>query len=259
MEVLERGSGPPLVLLHSSGLGNRQWRHALRAMSDQHRVLAPNFVGYGGSPPLTPDWTLDHDVALVQDLLTEIGQPVHLAGHSYGAWIALQVALRGTHNVRGLTLIEPIAVGLLKLLDDPIARAEIRTLEQHPTFWDDATAGDEAWLRLFIDYWNASGSWTAMLDSQRGALVGSGRKIWREVNAVWHHVPDVDAFAAMTVPTLVAWGAKTTPAARRSAFHLTRLLANARGREVPDAGHMFPVVQGRVTRDLIRDQIAHVT
>ena len=45
------GAGEPVVLIHSSVSGNRQWRALTDALKDRYRVLAINLFGYGETPP----------------------------------------------------------------------------------------------------------------------------------------------------------------------------------------------------------------
>ena len=47
----DAGAGPPVVLIHSSVSGNRQWRSLVEALRDRHRVLAVNLFGYGETTP----------------------------------------------------------------------------------------------------------------------------------------------------------------------------------------------------------------
>ena len=51
IDYADEGSGPPVVLIHSSVSGNRQWRALTEALRDRYRVLAPNLYGYGETTP----------------------------------------------------------------------------------------------------------------------------------------------------------------------------------------------------------------
>ena len=55
VDVLDAGTGPPVVLLHSSVSGNRQWKALIAELRDRHRVLAINLLGYGSTPPWPGD------------------------------------------------------------------------------------------------------------------------------------------------------------------------------------------------------------
>ena len=47
VDYADRGSGPCVVLVHSSASGNRQWRSLTELLQGRYRVLAVNLFGYG--------------------------------------------------------------------------------------------------------------------------------------------------------------------------------------------------------------------
>ncbi len=51
IDYADDGAGPPVVLIHSSVSGNRQWRALADALKDRYRVLAINLYGYGQTTP----------------------------------------------------------------------------------------------------------------------------------------------------------------------------------------------------------------
>ena len=91
--VTERGEGPPVVLLHASGLGAQQWGAFLPRIAEKHRALAPDLIGYGKSAawPDPDHFELEADLAVVRAVVAHAGAPVHLVGHSYGGVLALCV------------------------------------------------------------------------------------------------------------------------------------------------------------------------
>ena len=103
------------LFLHCSGSGPRQWQPITAALACHVDCVAPTLIGYGegeswrGGQPLTLDDEVDH---LAEHLYAN-PDGVHLVGHSYGAAIALQAALRHPHQVRSLTLYEPVRFSML--------------------------------------------------------------------------------------------------------------------------------------------------
>ena len=103
------------LFLHCSGSGPRQWQPITAALAGHVDCVAPTLIGYGegeswrGGQPLTLDDEVDH---LAEHLYAN-PDGVHLVGHSYGAAIALQAALRHPHQVRSLTLYEPVRFSML--------------------------------------------------------------------------------------------------------------------------------------------------
>ena len=115
VEYEEQGSGEPLLLIHGTLIAD-----ALEPLMNQtalsgYRVIRYRRRGYLGNPiPKGAGWldVADHasDAAMLLEHL-EIDQ-VHLAGHDFGANIALQLALDAPRIVHSLALMEPILMGV---------------------------------------------------------------------------------------------------------------------------------------------------
>lgn len=101
---------PPVVLLPGGGATSTVWFANVAALGARHRVYAVDILGdagrsvVGSRPPRTVDDLLEWFVGVVDGLgLGTFG----LAGHSYGAMIALAAALRRPDRVVDLVLLEP--------------------------------------------------------------------------------------------------------------------------------------------------------
>lgn len=98
------GSGPPLVLLHSTvcdrGMWDPQWPVFASA---GYQVVRCDFRGFGATPvPQGPH----NDADDVMDLIGELGGgPVALVGASYGGKVALEIAARRPEQVASLALV----------------------------------------------------------------------------------------------------------------------------------------------------------
>src|SRR4051794_29526844 len=86
-------AGEVVLLLHSSGMSGDQWRRTAEHLArGGARTVVPDLLGSGRSTPWPdgkPFGFLD-DVDLVDQILKQLGRPVHLVGHSYGGFIALR-------------------------------------------------------------------------------------------------------------------------------------------------------------------------
>jgi pimeloyl-ACP methyl ester carboxylesterase len=111
-----RGSGPPLVLIHSLGADRRVWLPVLDRLAAERDVLALDLPGFGESEPLpdgvppTPQALADAVAAFLADIgfrqADDAGLPgPHVAGNSLGGWVALEMGLERT--ARSVTAIAP--------------------------------------------------------------------------------------------------------------------------------------------------------
>lgn len=92
------GSGTPLLLLHGFTDTWRAWTPLLGELERHHEVLAPTLPGHHGGDPWPSEvaMSVEATVDLLERRMDAAGWPTaHLAGNSYGGWLALELALRG--------------------------------------------------------------------------------------------------------------------------------------------------------------------
>lgn len=112
VHVLERGEGPPLVLLPGDG-SFAAWYLPLMHQLEGVRMVAPDRPGQGLSDPIdfTAEQCRDASVAWVGRLLDALDlESAALAGHSGGGMWALWFALDRPERVRQLVLFAPPAL-----------------------------------------------------------------------------------------------------------------------------------------------------
>jgi pimeloyl-ACP methyl ester carboxylesterase len=245
-----------VLTLHSSGLSSRQWGRRLRAIEPEFEVIHVDFLGYGESATVPAEERFDfrRDVAHAETFVPE-GARVHLVGHSYGGLCALQLALRLGDRVASIAVYEPVAFGVLYDADDRDGIADLARVDADGTFMDDATGGDDAWLRGFVDYWNAPGAWDAMQPVARAAFARVGRKAFQEVRSLMEDRTPRAAYAAIAAPTLVMRGERSPVAARHTAAILAEAIPRATLTTVAGVGHMGPLTHADAVSDAI---VAHV-
>jgi pimeloyl-ACP methyl ester carboxylesterase len=101
------GTGPPLVLVHGGFSDHRtNWELAKPRLEARFTVSAMARRGRGETDA-TEGHTLEEEGRDVVSVIQEIGVPVFLLGHSYGAHAALIAAAQVPPLVRKLVLYEP--------------------------------------------------------------------------------------------------------------------------------------------------------
>jgi pimeloyl-ACP methyl ester carboxylesterase len=108
-EVVDRGAGPVVVLLHGFPFTAESWSADAEALASRMRVVAPSMRGFGGSDAtdlasLSID-TMADDVAAVLDALG-LAERVVVGGLSMGGYVALAFARRFPSRLRGLVLAD---------------------------------------------------------------------------------------------------------------------------------------------------------
>jgi pimeloyl-ACP methyl ester carboxylesterase len=89
----DRGAGTVLVLLHAFPLDSSMWRSQVADLASHHRVIAPDFPGFGGSA-VSAGLTVDSAADILAELLDHLGvnERVIVGGLSMGGYVALAFA-----------------------------------------------------------------------------------------------------------------------------------------------------------------------
>jgi pimeloyl-ACP methyl ester carboxylesterase len=110
VRVLRGGSGPTLMFLHGAR-GGSVWLPFFRALAQRYQVIVPEHPSFGRSD--TPDWldTIGDLAFFYLDFIKALGlRDIHLVGTSLGGWIAAELAVRNSADLRTLTLVAPAGI-----------------------------------------------------------------------------------------------------------------------------------------------------
>jgi 3-oxoadipate enol-lactonase len=108
MNVVDRGSGLPVLFVHGFPLDHCMWKAQLDALAPGYRVIAPDLRGFGHSGVTEGTVTMEQfadDLCEVLDELT-VDQPVVLCGLSMGGYIAFEFLRKYGRRVCGLVLCD---------------------------------------------------------------------------------------------------------------------------------------------------------
>lgn len=108
LHYVERGSGTPLVLLHGNGSMIQDFDSSglIDLAAKDYRVIVFDRPGFGHSDrPRNVVWTPDAQAELIKSALDRLGvSNAIVLGHSWGASVAVALALRHPELVQGLVL-----------------------------------------------------------------------------------------------------------------------------------------------------------
>lgn len=228
LEVVRRGAGPPLVFLH--GMQTVPPAAAFLARLGRHaRVIAPSSPGFGRSPR-PPELDTVYDlVHLHLDVLEMVSaahgdRKVVLAGHSFGGWLAAELAVKCPHQLAKLILVDAfgIKIGDREAADIVdvfnTAPATVRKLA-----WHDAAKAPDFDAMSDEEIAAHARSWEAL------CLYGWHPYMYNPALKRW--------LKRIAVPTLVLWGEHdgiVTPSYGRA---YAGLIPGARFETIAGAGH----------------------
>jgi pimeloyl-ACP methyl ester carboxylesterase len=254
VDYADDGSGRPVVLVHSSVSGNRQWRVLTEELRDRYRVLAPNLYGYGETTPWPggQPQTLADQAELILAVCEGLHEPVQLVGHSLGGSVALKAALLLGSRCDGLALLEPNPFHLLEQGGRDEAWRETQELRadmQRSLAADDWAGASER----FADYWLGEGAWSAMPERRQAAFAAALPPNVYEWQSVMDERTPIEGYAAVPARTLVV----SDPATRRPIREIVELLAEGcpewSFRSLPEGGHMAPLTRPELVNPIVRE------
>ncbi|TVR20734.1 MAG: alpha/beta hydrolase [Nitriliruptor sp.] len=244
------GEGTPVVLLHSGPGSASDWRGVFERFGAGYRLVAVNGFGRGqtsGWP--AGDVEVDQYVELVSGLVGELGEPVHLVGHSYGGAVALRMVSTSPRLVRSLAVVEPQAYPLLAD-GDPRLFAEVAEVADAFASAVDDSRVEDAW-RGFIDHYSGAGSWDALPHATRQRMLQSSEVAVRSWAALFTNPITTADLSQIGIPTLVIQGGRTTAPERRLCEIITARVPGARRVVVEGAGHMVPLTHPTATAETL--------
>lgn len=169
-EVRVAGSGPPLLLLHGFTGRGATWAAHLPALRRVATTIVVDLLGHGRSDaPADPArHAVERQAADLAAILDRVaGVPANVLGYSFGARIALDLALDTPGAVRRLVLESPSAG-----IADPVARAERQVADGAL-----ADAIERDGIPAFVERWEALPLFAsqALLPGARRARLHAGR------------------------------------------------------------------------------------
>ena len=225
------GEGPPLLYLHGTfGLVEDEFIDALAASATVYAPSPPGFEGSEGAEFVyenVTEITLHHD-----DLLRALGLegPVDVVGHSFGAFLAGEIAAFYPSRVRRLALISALGLwledapqpDLFGLTPGTLARTIFADIESPAARRMFTPPADREEARL----WNRA---------RRRGLIGAAKYLWP--------LPDKGfrrRAYRVSAPTLLLWGSEDAVVPAGPYVDAYRaLLPDATAEVLPGAGHML--------------------
>jgi pimeloyl-ACP methyl ester carboxylesterase len=110
LDVLRRGSGQPLLLLH--GFQHIDPRLPVVELLSRHaELIAPSHPGFGGTPRPADFGTVYDLVHLYLEFLDTLPKgPLMLMGLSFGGWLAAEIAVKAGRRIERLILVDALGI-----------------------------------------------------------------------------------------------------------------------------------------------------
>src|SRR3954464_7326389 len=253
------GEGPPILLIHGVAGSSQQWEPAMKLLSRDFTVLAPDMLGHGRSAKPRGDYSLGAYAAGIRDLLAVLGfEKGSVVGHSFGGGIAMQFSYLFPEYVERMALISSGGLGR----------------EVHPMLRAAVLPGSEWVLPLLAREWSVkAGDAVRSVASKIGIEAGPdiaefarGYASLTEEGAseafihTMRSVIDPDGqrvsaldrlYLADQMPTMFVWGTDDPIIPVEHGRNAHRVVPNSRYLEIEGSGH-WPMLDapGRLVNEL---------
>ena len=255
------GFGPSLLLLHGFTGSGATWTHLLPALAGDHRTIAVDLLGHGDSDsPPAARHAVERQTADLAEILGRLdAAPADVLGYSFGARIAMRLAIDNPTAVGRLVLESPSA-GIADAAEREHRRqSDMRWVDQLVQGDMDGFVRDWAAQPIFASQANVAADVQARLAAQRQAnrpdglaasLLGAGQGAMAPLH---DHLGDIRA------RTLVISGALDRRGTARATL-VTAAIPGAVHAIIDGAGHTphleAPAYFGALIHDFLATPVA---
>jgi pimeloyl-ACP methyl ester carboxylesterase len=247
----EVANAPLVVLLHGAGMDRSVWSQQTRWLAHHGtRALAVDLPGHGDSdgPALNSIGELAAWTARLADALDG---PIHLVGHSMGAFIALEAAAATPDRIASVVLM---GVGA--------------AMPVHPDLQTAADADDPLAAALMAGWMHGPDQRFGLNPTPGMSMTGTSRAVIEacppgvlgpDLAACAAYQGAVDAATSLTCPITLILGSLDRMTPRRAAQPLLDAMPLASIVELPDSGHAPMMEEPEAVRRALGDHLDRLT
>ena len=234
LEVIRRGAGRPILLLHGMQNVNPQARF-LDLLGQRAGIIAPSHPGFGHSARPADFDTVYDLVHLYLDVFDALPyERMTLMGLSFGGWIAAELAVKCAHRIDRLILVDALGI---KISD-----------RETPDILDVFNTSPQEVQRRS---WHDPDTWSPDFDAMSDDELVVRAQNWESLCLYgWHpymYNPQLKRWLRrITMPTLVLWGASDGIVQPSYGRAYSELIPGSRFELIAEAGHHPEIEQPEV-------------
>lgn len=249
----------PILAIHGSASNGGLWHKLAQEHAARRKVYAPDLAGYGeyDSRVSKLDSTLQMRAEPLVQWIQALGDEVHLAAHSFGASVAMEILRVIPERVKSVVFYEPVVPALLRdsgrtedmsLLGDLVALSEIVK----------GTASAVG-MESFIDFWSEPQAWQKLSVQVQDKLMELAPVVYQDfIEAYLNLAPDAFKQISFQGPIKIILGANANQHARRMANLLIEQFPQTHTEVLKGMGHMGPLTHPSVVHLSIMKHVVGV-
>lgn len=241
------------VWIHGTLSGGYFWQRVLQALPKGNAVhVCVDRVGYGKAPQTSAQYNLNEELDWLDQSLDEKfdrTEPCALIAHSYGAYFALQWALRMPGRVKSVALIDPLLVNVMRL---PGGEKGFEEMEEQYWSLTRMRQNVEEATAYFFDHWNAPMKWSLLREESKQELIARFPRVLQEMELGRSDRTSREAYLHVADDWCLIVGSQTRPAAIATAELLSDVIGSEIHR-IEGAGHMPPISHPAATAQILHE------
>jgi len=235
----ECGTGPTIVLVPGSCSTGAAWRPVIAAWDGRFRCVTTSLLGYGGTEERrsASDPSIAHEADVLESVIRRAGGGVHLVGHSFGALVALAVALRNRVRLASLVILEAPGVELLQERGEHRHYRAFRRMAD--AYFADFRRGNAEAIGAMIDFYGGAGAFASWPPRVRAYAVETTPVNILDWASAYGFPLSAASLAAVNPPVLVVRGGASHVAMQRLCALLSECIGGASLATIDAAAHFM--------------------
>jgi pimeloyl-ACP methyl ester carboxylesterase len=242
--VIELGSGPPIVFIHGLSGSWQNWLEQLPVFAREHRVITFDLPGFGASELPSEQISISGYARWVDALLGQLGvESGAVVGNSMGGFIGAELAIQFPARVEQLVLVSAAGLTIENQVPAPVLTALRRFETRLGAYTGWLASRSEALTRrprsrelIFGIVAHRAGKLPGPLVAEQ--VRGSGKPGFVPALDALTKYPIRNRLGEIACPTLIVWGTHDMLVPARDADEFERLIPNARKVVWPETGHV---------------------
>lgn len=239
VEYQESGQGQAVVFVPGSFSTGASWRNISTPLSERYRIITTSLPGYGKTQERRGPGGdhIEDEMDVLEAVLTRAGAPVHLVAHSFGAWVALALAVRRAPKLLSVTLLEPTVFDLLDAGGERALSEEVNAMTgRYMAEWE---SGHQQAVRHVIDFYGDTGTFDTYPSAVQEKVISQTPTNILDWKTGYANPLRLANLTALKVPTLVVCGGSSHRAMQRCNQLLVDHLPRAQFMTLATANHFM--------------------
>ena len=241
------------LMIHCMLAHSRAWAGLSQHLGDYYQMHAFDLPGHGRAAPWDGRVELQLYAAQMAHQVMD-GRPMDIIGHSFGATVALRLAVLFPQLVQRLVLVEPVFFAAAR---DGSARVDALLQAEHDRCAAQFAAGDYmgAAQRFFAFWGDGPAVWAKLPQAKRDMIAGQMRLIEATGTSVYDDAPGLlrpGVLDRLDIPVLLVEGEQSPPIIAAINNGLQNRLPNVQRAQIAGAGHMAPLTHPADCAQVIR-------